>query len=88
MEPGRPILSQMTTPEWHSIDSPVTRGWWQLRRGGEVLALVQPFEGRAHVNVYPSDQPWMARHGPAGSVEQGKRHAVRWLRARGVLGER
>ena len=75
----------MTTAAWHSIDSPVTCGWWQLRRGGEVLALVQPFEGAAQVNVYPSDQPWKARTGRAGSVGQGKRHAERWLRAVGVL---
>jgi hypothetical protein len=75
----------MTSAQWHSIDSPVTRGWWQLRRGSEVLALVQPFEGRAHVNVYRSGEPWRARGGRAASIEQGKRHAERWLRAVGVI---
>jgi hypothetical protein len=77
--------SGMSAPEWHSIDSPVTRGWWQLRRAGELLAQLQPYAGGAVVHVYPSDQPWKACQGPAGSVEQGKRHAVRWLRARGLL---
>jgi hypothetical protein len=75
----------MDPATWHSIDSPVTRGWWQLRRGAEVLALVQPFEGAAQVNVYRSAEPWKARVGRAGSIKQGKRHAERWLRAMGVL---
>jgi hypothetical protein len=73
------MLSQ---PTWRSLEGPCTRDWWAYERGGERLALVQPFDGGASVRFYLGDHPWEQREVRAASVRQGKRFAARWLASR------
>lgn len=67
---------------WHDVDGPITAGWWAMERGGERLALLQPFQGHISVRFYLSEHPWHYKDVTVPRIGQAKRFAERWLLSR------
>ena len=55
-------------------------GVWMIRSNGRTICSVQAYEGRVIVTI-DVRLAYQVIKGRAGSVEQGKRHAEKWLLA-------
>lgn len=69
---------------WHDADGPNTPGWWQLlNEAGQVVAQIQPSDGRHYITVGLDGYAHAVRTGSTSSLERAKMHVERWAGERG-----